>query len=128
MTAQRLVSELPDARLRLISDAGHHQPRRAPGAVAEAIAGFVAALDETAAGDSGDHVTAPGQVNSGTTRSACINGLRPRLQLLCKSAVRVRFPSPGPSVRGVPPRCPRLSGNRVCLNPAAASPAPSDEP
>jgi uncharacterized protein (TIRG00374 family) len=48
MTAQRLASELPNARLRLISDAGHHLPRRAPGAVAEAIAGFVAALDETA--------------------------------------------------------------------------------
>jgi pimeloyl-ACP methyl ester carboxylesterase len=48
MTAQRLVSELPDARLRLISDAGHHLPRRAPGAVAEAIAGFVASLDEPA--------------------------------------------------------------------------------
>jgi pimeloyl-ACP methyl ester carboxylesterase len=47
MTAQRLVSELPQARLRLISDAGHHLPRRAPGAVAEAIAGFVATLDET---------------------------------------------------------------------------------
>jgi hypothetical protein len=48
MTAQRLVSELPRARLRLISDAGHHLPRRAPDAVVEAIAGFVAALDETA--------------------------------------------------------------------------------
>ena len=48
MTAQRLVSELPHARLRLISDAGHHLPRRAPGAVSEAIAGFVAALDEPA--------------------------------------------------------------------------------
>jgi pimeloyl-ACP methyl ester carboxylesterase/uncharacterized membrane protein YbhN (UPF0104 family) len=48
MTAQRLVSELPQARLRLISDAGHHLPRRAPGAVAEAIAEFVAALGETA--------------------------------------------------------------------------------
>jgi uncharacterized protein (TIRG00374 family) len=48
MTAQRLASELPHARLRLISDAGHHLPRRAPGAVAEAIAGFVAALNETA--------------------------------------------------------------------------------
>jgi uncharacterized protein (TIRG00374 family) len=46
MTARRLASELPDARLRLISDAGHHLPRRAPGAVAEAIAGFLAALDE----------------------------------------------------------------------------------
>jgi len=53
MTAQRLVSELPDARLRLISDAGHHLPRRAPGAVAEAIAGFVAALDETGTSGSG---------------------------------------------------------------------------
>jgi pimeloyl-ACP methyl ester carboxylesterase len=48
MTAHRLVSELPDARLRLISDAGHHLPRRAPAAVVEAIAGFVAALDEPA--------------------------------------------------------------------------------
>jgi uncharacterized protein (TIRG00374 family) len=46
MTAQRLVSELPDARLRLVSDAGHHLPRRAPGAVTEAITGFVASLDE----------------------------------------------------------------------------------
>jgi 3-oxoadipate enol-lactonase len=48
MTAQRMASELPRARLRLISDAGHHLPRRAPGAVAEAIAEFAAALDETA--------------------------------------------------------------------------------
>jgi pimeloyl-ACP methyl ester carboxylesterase/uncharacterized membrane protein YbhN (UPF0104 family) len=58
MTAHRLVSELPDARLRLIADAGHHLPRRAPGAVAEAIAGFLAAIDNsqpssrTAAADS----------------------------------------------------------------------------
>jgi pimeloyl-ACP methyl ester carboxylesterase len=48
MTAQRLVGELPDARLRLIWDAGHHLPRRAPGAVAQAVAEFVAALGETA--------------------------------------------------------------------------------
>jgi pimeloyl-ACP methyl ester carboxylesterase len=54
MTAQRLVSELPHAHLRLISDAGHHLPRRAPGAVAEAIAEFVATLDETGASGSGD--------------------------------------------------------------------------
>jgi pimeloyl-ACP methyl ester carboxylesterase/uncharacterized membrane protein YbhN (UPF0104 family) len=45
MTAHRLASELPDARLRLVADAGHHLPRRAPGAVAEAIAGFLAAID-----------------------------------------------------------------------------------
>jgi len=49
MTAQRLVTELPDARLRLISDAGHHLPRRAPGAVVEAIAEFTAALDNAGA-------------------------------------------------------------------------------
>jgi pimeloyl-ACP methyl ester carboxylesterase len=48
MAAQRLVGELPHARLRLISDAGHHLPRRAPGAVVEAITEFIAALDETA--------------------------------------------------------------------------------
>ncbi len=46
MTAQRLVSELPNARLRLVEHAGHDLPRRAPGAVAEAIAGFLAAIDD----------------------------------------------------------------------------------
>jgi uncharacterized membrane protein YbhN (UPF0104 family)/pimeloyl-ACP methyl ester carboxylesterase len=46
MTAQRLASELPRARLRLISDAGHHLPRRAPDAVTEAIAEFAATLGE----------------------------------------------------------------------------------
>jgi pimeloyl-ACP methyl ester carboxylesterase len=46
MTAQRLAGELPHARLRLISDAGHHLPRRAPAAVAEAITGFIATLDQ----------------------------------------------------------------------------------
>ncbi len=47
MTAQRLVSELPNARLRLVAHAGHHLPRRAPGAVVEAIAGFLAAIDDS---------------------------------------------------------------------------------
>jgi len=46
MTAQRLAGELPDARLRLVEHAGHDLPRRAPGAVAEAIAGFLAGVDE----------------------------------------------------------------------------------
>ena len=45
MTAQRLVSELPDARLRLVANAGHHLPGRAPAAVVEAITGFLAAID-----------------------------------------------------------------------------------
>jgi uncharacterized protein (TIRG00374 family) len=48
MTAQRLAGELPRARLRLISDAGHHLPRRAPDAVTEAITEFLASLGETA--------------------------------------------------------------------------------
>jgi putative heme transporter len=47
MTAQRLASELPDARLRLVEHASHHLPRRAPGAVVEAIAGFLATIDDT---------------------------------------------------------------------------------
>jgi pimeloyl-ACP methyl ester carboxylesterase len=42
MTAHRLAGELPDARLRLVAHAGHDLPRRAPGAVAEAISGFLA--------------------------------------------------------------------------------------
>jgi uncharacterized membrane protein YbhN (UPF0104 family)/pimeloyl-ACP methyl ester carboxylesterase len=45
MTAERLAGELPDARLRLVAHASHHLPRRAPGAVAEAITGFLAAID-----------------------------------------------------------------------------------
>ena len=47
MTAQRLAAKLPDARLVLVEHAGHHLPRRAPGAVAEAIAEFLAAIDDT---------------------------------------------------------------------------------
>jgi len=122
MTAQRLASELPDARMRLISDAGHHLPRRAPGAVAEAIAGFVATLDETAVSDSGDLVAAPDQMNSRTTRSACTSGLTPRLPLPYKSAVRVRYPRQCPSLRGVPPRCLRLSGEPRLPQPGGSIP------
>jgi pimeloyl-ACP methyl ester carboxylesterase len=44
-TARRLARSLPDARLELINGAGHHLPRRAPGAVADAIAAFLAAMD-----------------------------------------------------------------------------------
>ena len=64
MTAQRLASELPDARLRLVEHASHHLPRRAPGAVAEAIAEFLAAIDDSQpAGDDSqpaDKVSCPG--------------------------------------------------------------------
>jgi pimeloyl-ACP methyl ester carboxylesterase len=44
-TARRLEQALPDARLQLIRGSGHDLPRRAPGRVANAIAGFLAALD-----------------------------------------------------------------------------------
>jgi putative heme transporter len=47
MTAQRLESELPDARLRLVEHAGHDLPRRAPGAVAEAIAEFLTPIEDS---------------------------------------------------------------------------------
>jgi len=51
MTAQRLAEELPNARLRLVAHASHHLPMRAPGAVVEAIAEFLAAIDESQPAD-----------------------------------------------------------------------------
>ena len=47
-TARRLAHALPDARLQLVHGVGHHLPRRAPGAVADAIAAFLAATEESA--------------------------------------------------------------------------------
>ena len=44
-TAHRLARLLPRARLQLISGAGHHLPRRASGAVADAIDAFLTAMD-----------------------------------------------------------------------------------
>jgi pimeloyl-ACP methyl ester carboxylesterase len=44
-TARRLAQSLPTAQLQFISGAGHHLPRRAPSAVADAIAAFLAAMD-----------------------------------------------------------------------------------
>ena len=46
-TARRLVRALPDARLELVEGAGHHLPRRAPEAVADAIVAFLAAAQIT---------------------------------------------------------------------------------
>jgi pimeloyl-ACP methyl ester carboxylesterase len=39
-TARRLARDLPDARLQLVQGAGHHLPRRAPDAVADAMVAF----------------------------------------------------------------------------------------
>jgi pimeloyl-ACP methyl ester carboxylesterase/uncharacterized membrane protein YbhN (UPF0104 family) len=44
-TARCLAKSLPHARLQLISGAGHHLPRRAAGAVTDAITAFLAAMD-----------------------------------------------------------------------------------
>ena len=46
-TARQLALTLPNARLQLLRGAGHHLPRRAPGAVAQAIVAFLAALEST---------------------------------------------------------------------------------
>jgi pimeloyl-ACP methyl ester carboxylesterase len=44
-TARLLARALPDARLQLVPGAGHHLPRRAPGAVADAIVAFLASVE-----------------------------------------------------------------------------------
>jgi pimeloyl-ACP methyl ester carboxylesterase/uncharacterized membrane protein YbhN (UPF0104 family) len=44
-TSHRLAEMLPDARLVLIEGTGHHLPRRAPRAVADAITAFLAEID-----------------------------------------------------------------------------------
>jgi pimeloyl-ACP methyl ester carboxylesterase/uncharacterized membrane protein YbhN (UPF0104 family) len=46
-TSHRLAEMLPDARLILVEGAGHHLPRRAPRQVADAIAEFLAEVDDT---------------------------------------------------------------------------------
>jgi len=46
-TARRLVCALPDAHLQLVEGAGHHLPRRAAAAVADAIVAFLAAAQIT---------------------------------------------------------------------------------
>ncbi len=45
-TSHRLAAMLPDASLLLVDDAGHHLPRCAPSAVADAITAFLAAVDQ----------------------------------------------------------------------------------
>jgi pimeloyl-ACP methyl ester carboxylesterase/uncharacterized membrane protein YbhN (UPF0104 family) len=47
-TGRRLAHALPDARLQLVPGAGHHLPRRAPDAVAHAIAAFLTAVEDPA--------------------------------------------------------------------------------
>jgi pimeloyl-ACP methyl ester carboxylesterase len=46
-TARQLAQDLPHARLQLVAGAGHHPPRRAPHAVADAIAAWLQILDSS---------------------------------------------------------------------------------
>lgn len=45
----RLAAALPDARAEILNGPGHHLPRRAAPRIADAIAGFLATLDDRAA-------------------------------------------------------------------------------
>ena len=47
-TGRQLAKALPDARLQLLQGAGHHLARRAPGAVADAMVAFLAAVEQSA--------------------------------------------------------------------------------
>jgi pimeloyl-ACP methyl ester carboxylesterase len=62
-TARRLAAALPDARLQLVQGAGHHLPRRAPDAVADAIAAFLAATEEPARRSEARSLAATGDMN-----------------------------------------------------------------
>jgi pimeloyl-ACP methyl ester carboxylesterase len=62
-TARRLARALPDARLQLVQDTGHQLPRRAPDAVADAIAAFLAATEEPARRSEMRNPAARGGVN-----------------------------------------------------------------
>jgi pimeloyl-ACP methyl ester carboxylesterase len=64
-TARRLARALPDARLQLIEGAGHHLPRRAPDAVADAIVAFLAAIEDT-----GSPGGCPATITGVSTRNA----------------------------------------------------------
>ena len=44
-TSRQLAGALPDARLQLVPGAGHHLPRRAAAAVADAIVAFLATAE-----------------------------------------------------------------------------------
>jgi pimeloyl-ACP methyl ester carboxylesterase len=56
-TSHRLADMLPDSRLILVEGAGHHLPRRAPRAVADAMAAFLAEIDDAQPAAGGCQIT-----------------------------------------------------------------------
>jgi|HubBroStandDraft_1064217.scaffolds.fasta_scaffold232538_1 hypothetical protein len=58
-----LARALPDARPQLVQDTGHHLPRRAADAVADAIAAFLAATEGPARRSEMRNLTARGGLN-----------------------------------------------------------------
>jgi uncharacterized protein (TIRG00374 family) len=56
-TSHRLADLLPDSSLLLVAGAGHHLPRRAPHAVADAITAFLAAIDHRQPAADGCQIT-----------------------------------------------------------------------
>ncbi len=71
-TARRLARSLPDARLQLIEGAGHHLPRRAPGAVTEAMAAFLAAIDQRQPAITQDDPCLTGTAEAIDRRISCV--------------------------------------------------------
>jgi pimeloyl-ACP methyl ester carboxylesterase/uncharacterized membrane protein YbhN (UPF0104 family) len=55
-TSRNLAAMLPDSRLQLVTGIGHHLPRCAPAAVADAMTEFLAAVDRRGTGPEGDGV------------------------------------------------------------------------
>ena len=65
-TARCLAQLLPHARLQLINGAGHHLPRRASGAVADAIGAFLSAIDaEVSQADLSEPAAPPSGLRAG---------------------------------------------------------------
>jgi pimeloyl-ACP methyl ester carboxylesterase len=95
-TGRRLARALPDARLQLVPGAGHHLPRRAPDAVADAITAFLAAVEDPASSVWGAQPHLPGTVAS---RQACPRRSRRRRQAMGEPAVKGALRTEAPASR-----------------------------
>jgi pimeloyl-ACP methyl ester carboxylesterase len=82
-TSRRLAAILPGSSLLLVTGAGHHLPRRAPRAVADAITAFLASIDQVqpADGANGAPIT-PAGLDESSDRPAASGG-PPRAGVSC---------------------------------------------